>query len=80
LFTFGRTEAEGTGNIYSETSLVNFVLAGISTSSNSTYETAVQLYNLERESGKVFSLKDLERKFFSIDKNKVGPKAFHMLR
>jgi hypothetical protein len=66
-FTFAHTEAEGVGNIYAEQSLVNFALAGLGTSKNPKYDTAVQLYNLERDSGKVYMLEDLEKKFFAID-------------
>jgi hypothetical protein len=58
---------EGAGNHYSEHTLVNFALAGLGSSKNTRYDTAVQLYNLEHENGKVFTLEDLERKFFSID-------------
>jgi hypothetical protein len=69
-FTFARTEAEGVGNVYlySEQSLVNFALAGLSTSKYPKYDTAVQLYNLERDSGKSYSLEDIEKKIFAIDK------------
>jgi len=66
-FTFTRTEAEGVGNVYSEQSLVNFALAGLGTSKNPKYDTAVQLYNLEQDSGKNYTLEDLEKKFFAID-------------
>jgi len=66
-FTFARTEAEGVGNTYSEQSLVNFALAGLITSRNPKYDTAVQLFNLEHDSGKVYILEDIEKKFFAID-------------
>jgi len=66
-FTFARTEAEGVVNVYSEQSLVNFALAGLGTSKSPKYDTAVQLYNLERDGGKNFTLEDLEKKFFAID-------------
>jgi hypothetical protein len=66
-FTFARTEAEGVGNTYTDQNLVNFALAGLGTSKNSKYDTAVQLYNLERDSGKLYSLEDIEKKFFAID-------------
>jgi transposase InsO family protein len=46
---------------------VNFALAGLGSSKNPKYDTAVQLYNLERDSGKIFTLEDLEKKFFAID-------------
>jgi hypothetical protein len=51
-FTFARTEAEGVANVYSEQSLVIFTLASLGTSKSPKYDTAVQLYNLERDSGK----------------------------
>jgi hypothetical protein len=66
-FTFARTEAEGVGNMYSEQSLVNFALAGLGTSKSPKYDSAVQLYNLECDSGKIFTLEDLEKKIFAID-------------
>jgi len=66
-FTFARTEAEGVGDVYSDQSLVNFASAGLGMSENSKYDTAVQLYNLERDGGKNYSLKDIEKKFFAID-------------
>jgi len=66
-FTFARTEAEGAGNSYTEDSLVNFSLAGLTTTKNPKYDTAVQLFNLECDSGKVYSLEDIEKKFFAID-------------
>jgi hypothetical protein len=66
-FSFAWTEAEGVGNTYSEQSLVNFALAGLITSKNPKYDTAVQLFNLERDNGKVYSLEDIEKKFFAID-------------
>jgi hypothetical protein len=43
-FTFARTEAEGAGNIYTEQALVNFALAGLATSKNPRYDTAVQFF------------------------------------
>jgi hypothetical protein len=66
-FTFARTEAEGVGNTYQEASLVNFVLAGLAMSKNPKYDTAVQLYNLERDGGKTYTLEDVEKKIFAID-------------
>jgi hypothetical protein len=66
-FTFAQTEAEGVGNTYSDPSLVNFALAGLATSKNPKYDTAVQLYNLKRDGGKLYTLEDIEKKFFSIN-------------
>jgi hypothetical protein len=66
-FTFARTEVEGAGNVYTKQALVNFALAGLATTKNPKYDTAVQLFNLERDSGKIYSLEDIEKKFFAID-------------
>jgi hypothetical protein len=73
-FTCARTEAESVGNIYTEQSLVNFSLAGLGTSKNAKYDTAIQLYNLERDSRKTYTLEDIEKKFFAIDE-KVSREA-----
>jgi hypothetical protein len=67
-FTFEQTEAEGAGNKYTGEALVNLALARLATSKNSLYDTAVQLFQLERDSGKQYTLEDLEHKFFTIDK------------
>jgi hypothetical protein len=67
-FTYAQTEAEGASNVYTEHQLVDFALSGLSTTKNMKYETAIQLYNLEREGGKIFTLQDIEQKFFAIDK------------
>jgi hypothetical protein len=66
-FTFTRTEAKGAGNTYTKQSLVNFALAGLATPKNPKYDTAVQLYNLDWDGGKVYSLEDVKKKFFAID-------------
>lgn len=58
-FTFGRTEAEGAGNLYTSDALVNYPPAGMCTTKNPRYDTAVQLFQLEREGGKTFTLEDL---------------------
>ena len=71
-FTFARTEAEGIGNVYSKLSLVNFALARLSTSKYPKYDTAVQLNNLERDSGKSYSLEDIEKKISSSMKRPAG--------
>jgi hypothetical protein len=44
------------GNTYSDPSLVNFALADLATSKYPKYDTAVQLYNLERDGGKIYTL------------------------
>jgi hypothetical protein len=53
--------------LYSKQQLVAFVLSGLSNTKNMKYETAIQLYNLELENGKTFTLEGIEKKFFSID-------------
>jgi hypothetical protein len=60
-FIFAKTESESAGNNYSEQDLVSFVLTGLNYSKNPKYDTALQLYRLEREHGKLtFSLEDIE--------------------
>jgi len=67
-FIFAKTEAESAGNSYSEHELVSFALTGLNHSKNPKYDTALQLYRLEREHGKIFfTLKDIEKRFFSMD-------------
>jgi hypothetical protein len=46
---------------------VTFALSGLSNTKNMKNETAIQLYNLEQDNGKSFTLQQLEQKFFSID-------------
>jgi predicted DsbA family dithiol-disulfide isomerase len=49
--------------------LVSFALNGLSFSKNPKYDTALQLYHLEREHGKIFfTLEDIDKRFFSMDK------------
>jgi hypothetical protein len=67
-FTFAQTEAEGVENTHQVASLVNFALASLVTSKNPKYDIAVQLFNLERDGGKTYTLEDIEEKFFAIDK------------
>jgi len=50
-FIFAKTEAESSGNSYSEHELVSFALNGLNYSKNPKYDTALQLYRLEREHG-----------------------------
>jgi hypothetical protein len=67
-FTFAQTEAEAAGNTYSENQLVSYALAGFTSTHNHRYETALQLYRLEREQDpSKFTLAQLEKKFFSMD-------------
>jgi hypothetical protein len=70
-FTLARTEAEGVGNTYKDASLVNFALAGLATSKNPKYDTAVQLFNLKRDG--IYTGGHRE-KILSIDK-KISCKA-----
>jgi predicted HD phosphohydrolase len=67
-FIFAKTEAEAAGNTYFEHKLVSFVLSGLSFSKYPKYDTALQLYRLEREHGKMsFMLEAIEKRFFSMD-------------
>jgi len=67
-FTFAQTEAEAAGNSYTEDQLVSYALAGFTSTQNHRYETALQLYHLEREQDpSKFTLAQLEKKFFSMD-------------
>jgi len=67
-FTFAQTEAEAAGNTYSENQLVSYALAGFTSTHNHQYETALQLYRLEREQDpSKFTLAQLEKKFFCMD-------------
>jgi len=43
-FTYAKTTAEGTSNVYTDEQLVDFVLAGIRSSKQDLYRTALQLY------------------------------------
>ncbi len=75
-FTFAQTEAEAAGNTYSEEQLVSFALAGFTSTYNTQYKTALQLYHLEREQdSKKFTLAQLEKKFFSMDKQTARDNA-----
>jgi hypothetical protein len=67
-FTFAQTEAEAAGNSYTEDQLVSYALAGFTSTQNHCYETALQLYRLEREQDpSKFTLAQLVKKFFSMD-------------
>jgi hypothetical protein len=75
-FTFALTEAEAAGNIYSDDQLVSFALAGITSTNNTRYDTALQLYRLEREQDPTkFTLDQLEKKFFSMDEQSARDQA-----
>ncbi len=62
-YMYAKAEAEGASNNCSETQLVSFALAGMHTSKKSKYDTALQLYHLEQENGKTFTLEDIEKIF-----------------
>jgi hypothetical protein len=71
-----KTESESAGNLYSEGELVSFVLTGLNYSKNLKYDTALQLYRLEREHGKMsFTLEDIEKRFFSMDEQIARDKS-----
>jgi hypothetical protein len=75
-FTFAQTEAEAAGNTYTEEQLVSFALAGFTSTQNTRYETALQLYRLEREqNSSKFTLAQLEKKFFSMDEQTARDSA-----
>jgi hypothetical protein len=42
-------------------------LSGLSNTKKLKYETAIQLYNLEQDNGKHFTLEDIGKKFFTIN-------------
>jgi uncharacterized protein YdcH (DUF465 family) len=74
-FIFAKTEAESAGNLYSEHDLISFVLTSLNFSKNPKYDTALQLYRLEREHGKMsFTLEDIEKRFFSMDEQTAREK------
>jgi len=66
-FTYARTTAEAASNAYSDDQLVDFFLAGLRSSKQDVYRTALQLYRLERLRGTKFTLRDIEQNFFQID-------------
>jgi hypothetical protein len=66
-FTYAKTTAEAASNEYTSDQLVDFVLAGIRSSKQDVYRTALQLYRLERLQGKTFTLREIEQNFFQID-------------
>jgi hypothetical protein len=75
-FIFAKTESESAGNLYSEGKLVSFVLTGLNYSKNLKYDTALQLYRLEHEHGKMsFTLEDIEKRFFSMDEQIARDKS-----
>jgi hypothetical protein len=78
-FAYAKTEAEGDNNVYSEQQLVSFVLSGLSSAKNMKYETAIQLYNLEKENGKTFTLEAIEKKFFAINEKIARDQALTRL-
>jgi hypothetical protein len=56
--------------------LVSFALTGLSFSKNPKNYTALQLYRLERDHGTMsFTLKDVEKCFFSMDEQSARNKA-----
>ncbi len=78
-FVYAKTEAEGASNVYTEQQLVDFALSGLSATKNTKYKTAVQLYNLEQENGRTFTLQDIEQKKFSIDEKSARDQALTRL-
>jgi hypothetical protein len=66
-FTYGKTTAEDATNVYTEEQLVDYVFAGLQATTKDIYKTALQLYQLERYQGKIFSLEELEQNYFELD-------------
>jgi hypothetical protein len=54
---YAKTTAEAGSNTYSDDQLVDFVLPGMRSSKKDVYQTALQLYRLERLQGKIFILR-----------------------
>jgi hypothetical protein len=63
--TFARSAAEAASNVYQKEELVNFALNAMSSTSNSKYEKALQLYNMQHDSGSTYMLAEIETKFFT---------------
>jgi hypothetical protein len=73
-------EAKAVGNTYTENQLVSLVLTGLNHSKNPKYNTALKLYRLEREHGKMtFTLEDIEKRFFSMDEQSARDQSFTRL-
>jgi len=68
-FTYAKTTAEAASNEYTNDQLVDFVLAGIRSSKQDAYRTALQLYRLERLQGTTFTIREIEQNFFQIDES-----------
>jgi len=68
-FTYAKTTAEAATNIYTDDKLVDFVLAGLRSSKQTVYQTALQLYRLERLHQKQFTLREIEQNFFQLDES-----------
>jgi len=68
-FTCAKTTAEAASNEYTNDQLVDFVLAGIRSSKQDAYRTALQLYRLERLQGTTFTIREIEQNFFQIDES-----------
>lgn len=62
-FTYAKTEAEASTNIYSTEQVNKFTLSGLSHTKNMKYETALQLNHLECDNGKVYTIHEIEKKF-----------------
>jgi len=52
--------------------LKNFTLAGLSGTQNAKYKTALQIYNWHQEAGTTYSVAEIKKKFFTINKNALG--------
>jgi hypothetical protein len=54
-FTYAKTTAEAASKTYTNEQLVDFVLAGLRSTKEDMYRTALQLYRLERLQGTQFT-------------------------
>jgi len=73
-FTYTKTTVEAASNTCTDDQLVDYVLSGICPSKQDVYNTALQLYRLERLRSKKFTLQDIEHNLFQIDEELNGDK------
>jgi len=78
-FTFARSASEATSNTYTEAELVHFALNGLSSTSNPKYEMALHLYNLQRDGSSIYTLANIETKFFTINEKVARDKTLTKL-
>jgi hypothetical protein len=66
-FTYSKTTAEAASNVYTTDQLVDFILASLRPTKIDVYKTALQLYWLERQHGKMFTAREIEQNLFQIN-------------